>query len=121
MTFYLINMLDLLNKGQKGIIEDLELNLMKLERINEYFRSDNWKEKKSKAPYFMEIMVMINVFVDNQYCFSIQELMKHSKMSRHVIDKALTELENEHYIKKISRNPKVYKVYEHFIDHILPN
>lgn len=48
MTFYLINMLSLLIKGQNGIIEDLELNLMKLERIYAYFKTDYWKEKNQK-------------------------------------------------------------------------
>ncbi|WP_341300450.1 Fic family protein [Lysinibacillus sp. FSL H8-0500] len=121
MTFYLINMLSLLIKGQNGIIEDLELNLMKLERIYAYFKTDYWKEKKSEASDFMKTMVMINVFVDNQVSFSIQELMKSSKLSRHVIDKAMKELEDEGYIEKISRNPKVYKVCENFIENILPN
>lgn len=69
----------------------------------------------------MKTMVMINVFVDNQVSFSIQELMKSSKLSRHVIDKAMKELEDEGYIEKISRNPKVYKVCENFIENILPN
>lgn len=121
MTIYLINMLELLSKGQKGIIEDLELNLMKLERIKEHFSSEKWRGKKSEAAYFMEIMVMINVFVDNQVSFSIQELIKFSKLSRHVIDKAMTELENEGHIEKVSKNPKAYKVCDNFVEDILPN
>jgi len=40
IAFYLMDMLGLLAEGQNGIIEDLEENLFKLQKVNEFIAAE---------------------------------------------------------------------------------
>ena len=119
MTFYLINMLELLSFGQKGIIEDLELNLMKLERIKAYFEEDKWKVNVDARDLLFSIL-SISVFVNDHVIFSIKNLMELSNKSRHILNKVMDYLEHEGYVELISRKPKAYKIKEECIENIVP-
>lgn len=119
MTFYLINMLELLCSGQQGIIEDLELNLMKLERIKEYFKLDNWNDHEDERD-LLYLMISTNVFVDDQGILPVQELMKMSSKSRHLVNKAMDTLEKDGYVEITSKKPKTYKICDECLESILP-
>ncbi|WP_445489181.1 hypothetical protein [Niallia sp. 03133] len=120
LTFYLINMLELLSTGQKGIIEDLELNLMKLERIKEYINKDKWKNYKDERD-LLYLIISINVFVDDHIILSVQELMELSNKSRHIINRVMDYLVLEKYVEIVSKKPKAYKVCDECLESILPS
>ncbi len=120
MTFYLINMLELLLSGQKGIIEDLEFNLMKLNRIKNYMKSDQWVDYKDERELFY-IIITINVFVNDHVMLSVQELMKISGKSRHIVNKVMDYLEEQGFVELTSRRPKSYKISEDCLEEILPS
>ncbi|KXZ13146.1 cell filamentation protein Fic [Bacillus nakamurai] len=120
MTFYLMNMLELLLSGQKGIIEDLELNLMKLKRINNYINSDQWGDDKEERELF-RIIITFNVFVNEHETLSVQELMKISDKSRHIVNKVMDYLEQKGFVEMVSRRPKSYKISEECLEEILPS
>lgn len=120
MTFYLINMLELLLSGQKGIIEDLEFNLMKLNRIKNYMKSDQWVDYKDERELFY-IIITITVFVNDHVMLSVQELMKISGKSRHIVNKVMDYLEEQGFVELMTRRPKSYKISEDCLEEILPS
>ncbi|MDV2886409.1 Fic family protein [Alkalihalophilus pseudofirmus] len=117
-TFYLIDMLELLNTGQEGIIEDLELNLAKLERIQTYFQSEKWAEK-GEARYLLQLMTSLHAFVDDDTSMSVTELMEMSKSTRYKINKIMLNLEEEDYVELVTQRPKTYKIREEFLESVL--
>lgn len=118
ITFFLIHMLELLSTGQRGIIEDLEINLMKLDRIKEYINSDEWKNFKDER-MILYLIVSINVFVTENSIFSVQDLMDFSNKSRHIINRVMDYLVQEGYVELVSKKPKSYKICDDCIDSIL--
>lgn len=118
MTFYLIDMLTLLTSGQRGIIEDLEINLMKLEKIKEYLKqNDHLSEEAKKLLY---IIVTFHVFVSEKINLKLKDLSQLSKLSRYKLEKVLKELEELSYIELQSKNPKSYKVCDSCLEEIIP-
>lgn len=120
MTFYLISMLELLSTGQRGIIEDLELNLMKLERIKQYIQKEKWEKNKEERD-LLYLMISINVFVDDQVILSVQELMRLSSKSRHIVNRVMDYLVQEGYVELVSKKPKAYKICDDCLESILPS
>ena len=118
MTFYLISTLELLSSGQRGIIEDLEISLMKLERIKEYFSKGKWKDYKLEAA-LLEAMISINVFVEDSLTLEARDLMKLANKSRYMIDKSMEHLIKAGYVEKVKRRPMTYKVYDECLERIL--
>lgn len=120
MTFYLISMLELLSTGQQGIIEDLELNLLKHERIIGYINSEKWANHKEERE-LLYLMISINVFVDDQVILSVKELMELSRKSRHIVNRVMSFLTDQGYVELVSKKPKAYKVCDDCLDSILPS
>lgn len=117
MTFYLIDMLELLSDGQEDIIEDLELNLSKMERIEETFKRDHWLSRKEEAQ-LLRIMTHLHVFVNDEAKFRVTELMKLSNKSRYKVNQIMSNLEEEGYVKLARRRPKKYKLSDEFLESI---
>ncbi len=120
MTFYLISTLELLSNGQKGIIEDLEFSLMKLKKIEEYFKKDKWKNLIVESR-LLQIMVSINVFVHDNSTLSVPELIGITQESRYMVNKAMNYLEEEGYVELIKMRPKTYKVDDKCLESIVPS
>ncbi|MGG0823535.1 Fic family protein [Paenibacillus turicensis] len=118
MTFYLVDMLQLLATGQKLIIEDLEISLDKFERISQFFDEDRWT-KLSDEQQVLFTMVTIVVFISTDTLFTLQSLMEMSQKSRHIMNKVMTYLLEEGYVKEVSKKPKSYQICEEFVDKIL--
>lgn len=118
MTFYLMAMLELLSSGQEEIIEDLELNLSKLERINEFFSRDKWGERREER-HLLRAMTSLNVFVDDEAVFSIADLIDLSDKSRYKVNQIMSKLEEKGYIIVVNQKPKTYKLSDEFLDSIL--
>ncbi|AWE08567.1 Fic family protein [Lysinibacillus sp. 2017] len=118
VTFYLIDMLKLLSDGQKGIIEDLEINFMKLDKIERYLKELDTITKEAKNVLY--ILITINVFVSEDIQLKLQELAGLSQLSRYKLEKVFVELEALHYIELVGKNPKSYKVTDACLEGILP-
>lgn len=118
MTFYLMDMLELLSLGQEGIIEDLELNLSKLERINESFKSDKWDGRREES-LILRTMTSLSVFVDDEADFPVAKLMEISAHSRYKVNQIMNKLEEGGYVTVASQRPKAYKVSDEFLESIL--
>lgn len=118
VTFYLMDMLELLLSGQEGIIDDLEINLSKIERIKESFKSDIWHERIEESDV-LRIMTYLSVFVNEETNFSVIKLMELSSKSRYKINQIMNNLEVEGYVKLVSQRPKEYKVSDEFLENIL--
>lgn len=114
VTFYLIDMLELLITGQGGIIDDLELNLDKLKSINKHFREEKWKEKPKESG-ILKAMVCLAIFVSEESSISILDLLDH-ETSRYKLNKMLVALQEEGYLIQVSQRPKSYKVTNEFLD-----
>nr|WP_232337100.1 Fic family protein [Lysinibacillus timonensis] len=118
MTFYLISMLQLLSSGQKSIVEDLEINLMKLKRIKEYLSSDKWKDKVNEKNLFY-ILITINVFVHEEIELSTQDFIELSKKSRYKINQGMQYLIDNGYAVLSSKNPKTYKLRNECLEEVI--
>lgn len=118
VTFYLMDMLKLLSTGQKGIIEDLEINLMKLDKIKEYLKNVNKISKEAKS--ILYIMITLNVFVSEKINLKLKDLMVLSNLSRYKLEKVFNELEELNYIELQGKNPKSYKVCDSCLEEIIP-
>nr|WP_246421761.1 Fic family protein [Texcoconibacillus texcoconensis] len=118
MTFYLIDMLELLSAGQEGIIDDLELNLSKIERIDEFFNRENQLERVEEDE-LLRIMTYLSVFVDDEAKFPVTELMEISNKSRYKVNQIMNKLEEKYYVHLVSQRPKEYKVSDEFLESIL--
>jgi len=118
VTFYLMDMLEILLSGQEGIIEDLEINLSKIERIDKYFESDIWHERLEESEV-LRIMTYLSVFVNEETNISVVELMELSNKSRYKVNQIMSNLEGDGYVKLVTQRPKEYKVSEEFLESIL--
>ncbi|MGF7184011.1 Fic family protein [Desulfitispora alkaliphila] len=118
VTFYLIDMLELLLSGQEGIIEDLEINLSKIERIHKYFKGDIWKERMEESDVLRK-MTYLSVFVNEETNFAVTQLMKFSNKSRYKVNQIMSNLEGDGFVKLVTQRPKEYKVSDEFLEDIL--
>lgn len=117
LTFYLMDMLALLSSGQEGIIEDLDLNLSKFQRINDFFETNKWAGRREESS-LLRIMTSFNVFV-NEADFPVNMLMEISKQSRYKVNQMMSNLEEEGYVILISQRPKSYRISDEFLESIL--
>lgn len=118
MTFYLISTLELLSDGQEGIIEDLEIGLIKVEKIEKYFLQDKWNKFKLERS-LLRMMIIISIFVDDNLTLSTQECMKITKESQYIVSKSMKYLEQEGYVEIVKNRPKTYRVYDECLEKIL--
>ncbi|WP_100374120.1 Fic family protein [Bacillus sp. FJAT-45037] len=118
MTFYLIDMLELLVSGQEGIIEDLESNLSKMERIKGFFEEKKWLERGEESDV-LRIMTYLSIFVDENVTISVAELMDLSAKSRYKVNQIMDNLQEDGCVSLVSQRPKGYKVTDAFLDGIL--
>ncbi|WP_172195986.1 Fic family protein [Saccharibacillus qingshengii] len=118
ITFYLIDMLNLLSAGQQSIIEDLDLNLIKYKKIRSYFKHPDWANRLEERA-LLNLFISVSVFIDEDYVFPLQQLLEVSNLSRYKATKALNYLIEKEYIEVIGKNPKSYKICEECIERIL--
>lgn len=118
VTFYLIHMLELLSAGQRSIIDDLEISLLKLERIREYMKQDKWKGYGDAREILYSILT-INVFITENHIVSVQDVMNYTNRSRHKINNAMDYLVQEGYVELVSKKPKSYQLCDGCMENII--
>lgn len=119
VTFYLIDMLEILADGQEKIIEDLELNLWKYEKVHSHLLKKNehdYSEDEQKVLYFI---VCTALFIDEGEVFSIQEIMERTNKTRYKVNQTMELLVQKQIVQQISQRPKAYKLHNESIENML--
>lgn len=118
MTFYLIDMLELLVDGQRDIIDDLELNLIKMEKINEFFTGSQWGSRIFESRLLRAITLM-TVFKIPNATITLESMMLVTGYSRYKTDKKMNQFIKENYVELVGNRPKRYRLHDEFLNHIL--
>ncbi|PER99649.1 Fic family protein [Bacillus cereus] len=116
LTFYLIDMLELLSSGQKAIIDDLQFGLEKSKRITNYIDNLEWIND-NLLHNVLHILLDITVFTGKNK-LSNADLMKVLNVTSHKINKVMTELEEREIVYLIKKRPKTYAITDSFIEGI---
>ncbi|MED3576932.1 Fic family protein [Bacillus thuringiensis] len=116
LTFYLIDMLELLSSGQKAIIEELQLGLVKSKRIKDYIKSLDWA-KDDLLKHVLRIQLDIMVFTGKNELVNT-ELVKILKVSSHKINRVMDELQKHEVVYLIKKRPKTFAFTDKFIENI---
>lgn len=119
LTFFLIDMLELLASGQQGVIDDLEDNLVKLTHIKQNISDETWAENKLEKQ-LLYVIITMNVFIHEDTEVSMSILRKVSGESRYLINKSMASLIKHEYVEVVSKNPKTYRLDREFLETILP-
>lgn len=117
-TFYIQAMLEILNDGQKSLIEDLSISLAKVDKINTHIESLDWADTDTKR--LLGILLNVNIFTGNAQVLSNDELQETLGFkTRYKIDKILKELESKGIVRRIKHRPVTYDIDEDFVDSVL--
>ena len=119
LTFYLIDMLEILVSGQQSLIEDLELNLAKMKHIDQFFADKQWQAKHTERE-ILQMMTVLYVFIDEDAAVSVTELIDLLGLTRYKLNQSLAWLEENNCIQLIRQRPKTYRVNENYMAHIFP-
>ncbi|PRO66405.1 Fic family protein [Alkalicoccus urumqiensis] len=117
ITFYLMDMLQLLAQGQEEVIDDLEMNAAKMERIEAFFQSGGGPEKKEEAE-LLRLMTYMHVFVEEDEPHTLKSLMNLSGHSRYKVEQAASRLEAEGAVHLTNHRPKSYRVSETWLNQV---
>lgn len=117
ITFYLIDMLKLLSEGQESIIEDLEINLAKLERISDYFEGEEWSSQRDKVE-LLNVLACFETFLSDGNGVLSKELEVILGKSNYLLRKLEAELLSEGLMEVISKRPKRYALSEGLMESI---
>ncbi|WP_027086876.1 Fic family protein [Cohnella panacarvi] len=118
MTFYLIDMLELLVDGQKDIIDDLELNLIKMKKINEFFKGPQWVSRRLESQ-FLKAITLITVFKIPNATITLESMMQITRYSRYKTDKMMNRFIEDNYVELVSNRPKRYRLRDEFLNQTL--
>lgn len=117
LTFYLIDMLELLIAGQEELLEDLLIVLAKSKRIQAFMDSLDWIADY-ELKYLLHIMLDIEALTTNMQPLSNTQLKEILNISQHRLNKYLEELESRSIVHLIRKRPKTYKIEEAFLQQI---
>lgn len=115
MTFYLIDMLELLIEGQKGLLDDLQECLIIDNHINNYTRNIDWSDD-ALLKRVLRIQLTIQIFAGESKTISNVEFEKLLKISYHKINKIMLELEEKNIVCLSKKRPKTYRITDSFIE-----
>lgn len=118
LTFYLIDMLEILLSGQEEIIEDLELSLSKIDRIEDYFNTEKWINKDDQVQ-LLKVLTYIEVFTSGESEVLARDLESICKKSRYKLSKIAEELLENGTIEVSSKRPKSYRLSDKIIEDIM--
>ncbi|HBI04807.1 MAG TPA: Fic family protein [Paenibacillaceae bacterium] len=117
LTFYLIDMLELLSSGQKAIIEDIQLGLAKAQRIKEYIKGLDWTND-NLLKKVLHIQLDIMVFAGESRLLTNAELVQVLGVTAHKINKVMAELEERQIVHLIKQRPKTFAITDAFLEGI---
>lgn len=117
MTFYLIDMLELLVAGQKELLEDLLIVLAKSKRIKAYMDTLDWLEDY-ELKTLLHIILDIEALATGMQPLSNAQLKGILNISSHRLNKYLDELEERSIVRVVRKRPKTYQIEEGFLQDI---
>ncbi|WP_236058827.1 Fic family protein [Planococcus glaciei] len=117
MTFYLIDMVELLVAGQKELLEDLLIVLAKSKRIKEFIDTLDWIENND-LKHLLHIMLDIEALATSIQPLSNTQLKNILGISSHLLKKYLEELEARSIVRVVRKRPKTYQIEEEFLQEI---
>lgn len=117
MTFYLIDMLELLIAGQKELLEDLWIVLTKSKRIQAYMDTLDWIDDYD-LKMLLHIMLDIEALATGMPPLSNIQLKDILNISSHRLNKYMGELEERGIVKIVRKRPKTYQIEETFLQDI---
>jgi Fic family protein len=117
LTFYLKDMLEILISGQNEIIEDLELNEAKLDRINQFLNNEEWKQRKEERT-LLHYLIVLTVFTKRAET-QVTDMIKVLGLSRYKLNQTLVKLEKENYVMLQKSRPKSYILNPDFMEDTL--
>jgi len=117
LTFYLQHMLEILIFGQKDIIDDLEINEAKLDRINYFLNKEEWKQRKEERA-LLYYLILITVFAEKTEIM-VTDMMEVFDLSRYKTNQFLERLEQEGYVMQQKSRPKTYMLHPDFMEETL--
>lgn len=117
MTFYLMDMLELLIAGQKELLEDLLIVLAKSKRIQAYMDTLDWIEEKDLKT-LLHIMLDIEALATGMQPLSNMQLKEILNISSHLLNKYMDELKERGIVRIVRKRPKTYQIEETFLQKI---
>lgn len=111
LTFFVEMMLKLIIEAQENVMEDLYESHMKLEYFKEALEDLDIGELSKNVLY---ILIQNYEFTLLGKRISDIDLVKVTGKTRHLVDKALTELVDKKYIKKIGIRPSQHELSDSF-------
>nr|WP_246439644.1 Fic family protein [Bacillus benzoevorans] len=116
-TFYCQAMLEILKSGQESLIDDLGLSLAKLQKIDHHLQKLDWANDDVRG--LLGSLLAINIFVGSEHPLTNGEIQDGLQLSRHKVDKFLSELEAKGIVKKTKNRPVTYILEEDYIEQVL--
>lgn len=116
-TFYMESLLELLRDGQKYVIEDLELGLAKLQKINKHLHQLDWADHDQKR--LLSTLLEVSVFAGTYHHLSNSELIEATSLSRYKVNTYLSTFESMGIATKIRQRPVTYQLNDNYIEEIL--
>ncbi|WP_108671377.1 Fic family protein [Peribacillus acanthi] len=117
LTFYLVDMLELLSSGQKAIIEDLQLGLAKAQRIEEYIKAMDWTHN-TLIKQVLHIQLDISMFAGENSLLTNAQLVEVLNTSTHKLNKAMDELLERNIVYQVKQRPKTFAINDAFIESV---
>lgn len=117
MTFYLLDMLELLIEGQQELLEDLFIVLAKSKRIKAYMNKLDWLED-GELKALLHVLLEIEALATGIQPLSNRQLIELLNISQHRLNNYLAQLEQRGIVKVVKKRPKTYQVEEAFLQQI---
>lgn len=117
LTFYLIDMLELLIAGQQELLEDLSVVLAKSKRITSFMDTLATISDRD-AKNLLYVMLVTSALTTNMPPLSNKQLGDILNLTPHRLMKCFTELEVKQMVKLLKKRPKTYEIDEAFMQRI---
>lgn len=117
LTFYLIDMLELLSAGQQELLEDLLIVLAKSQRIALFMEEMDWITE-TDFKHLLHIILDIEALATNMPPLTNKQLENILGISSHRLMKYLNELQARKIVKLVRKRPKTYQIEDAFLQQI---
>src|SRR5690625_6281338 len=94
-----MDMMEILASGQEDIIEDLEVSLAKLNRIEDKFRGEDWEDQHEEI-LLLKFLLGLSVFINEEDGIVISKIIEATNQSRYIVNKVMDRLESEGYVER---------------------
>ncbi|EAC6174027.1 Fic family protein [Listeria monocytogenes] len=116
-TFFCIDTLKIIKKGQETIIEDLETKTNTLDTIHENIEILYQKSKVNEAKkQVLFILAQSRLFKNNNSRVTVMEIADILKLGRKKVNSIMNEFVEQDFIEMTKKRPKIYNLKAEFAD-----